>query len=123
MPTVVLILLLVTTVGISPASAITSHEAKAATHPPSWYSSNTTACDKAVKSGRVITAKTYNTCWNGAVRGPAPCYNLQTMTPTGQAGQVVIVGKREALLHVGEKPVYIPLNATATDENQGCKTP
>ena len=87
------------------------------------YEGNTASCTKAIKSGKVVTTKTFNTCWNGVVRSPAPCWNFQAGKPTGQKGQLVVVGRKTYLLHVGSKPLLLPRGYTAEDENKGCSTP
>jgi hypothetical protein len=87
------------------------------------YYANTASCTKAIKSGKVVTIKTFNTCWNGVVRSPAPCWNFQAGKATGQKGQLVVVARKTYLLHVGSKPVLLPKGYTAEDENKGCSTP
>jgi len=91
-----------------PAGALTAKQTK-------QYRVNTTACARAVKSGKVVTAKTYRICTHATVYSPAPC-------PSGQKGQLVSVGTRTFAMHIGRKPDQLPKGYTVTRVDRGCTT-
>jgi hypothetical protein len=97
----------VTLVAIALSLTLSGGASASTHHSSQWYAANTQACDRAVATGHVVTAKTFTSCWNGIVRQPAPCLNAQDM-PTGENGQLVSIGYLggyvEYALHVGSKP-------------------